>query len=216
MAFERKAHQAFIQAGTVLLAKMPLSNTAMKAFTSLDPEIRGTTTSMLFMNKFLEVLPGLQEKEDVFKEEVKMFQHDKSLKQIHVTRIDEWWRQVETADSGNAAPVKVLGSVDAIQVETAGSGNAAEVNILGSGDAAEVNLPPKEKPKPKKQLLSNAEKCKAFRERLKLDEERNKLAKEKKKLDNLSYRLSLISELKEIAKQKAALQCSRHIELRDS
>ncbi|KAK3758979.1 hypothetical protein RRG08_005605 [Elysia crispata] len=57
--------------------------------------------------------------------------------------------------------------------------------------------PPKEKPKPKKQSRSNAEKCKAFRERLKHDEERNKLAKEKKKLDNLSYRLSLTPEQKE-------------------
>ncbi|GFO21825.1 hypothetical protein PoB_004833000 [Plakobranchus ocellatus] len=38
MAFERKAHPAFIQSGTVLLAKMPLSNTAMKAFASLDSE----------------------------------------------------------------------------------------------------------------------------------------------------------------------------------
>ena len=79
VAFENKALQAFIQACKVLINKMPLSSTTMKAFASLDPEIRGTITSMIYMRKFLMVLPDLKGHEDSFKEEVKSFQIAKCL-----------------------------------------------------------------------------------------------------------------------------------------
>ena len=94
VAFENKALQAFIQAGKVLINKMPLSSTTMKAFAYLDPELRGTTTSMLYMHKFLMVLPDLKGHEDSFKEEVKSFQIDHSIETIAARRIDKCWGQV--------------------------------------------------------------------------------------------------------------------------
>ncbi|GFN90955.1 hypothetical protein PoB_001746100 [Plakobranchus ocellatus] len=91
--FVQRSLAAFNNAGQVLLEKMPLDNDCIMAFSALDPEIRGTTASLLCLNNLAALIPSVVLDEGALDQESRSFQTDKNILPVS-GRIEVWWAKL--------------------------------------------------------------------------------------------------------------------------
>ncbi|XP_053397560.1 uncharacterized protein LOC128556423 [Mercenaria mercenaria] len=90
------ASTAYIETGTYLQVKLPLSNKILRCVSALDPAAHGHSESLKAMKKLQEMVPcnlSIEEK-DGFDSEVHRFQVDNSLPDDKGRRLDEWWGDI--------------------------------------------------------------------------------------------------------------------------
>jgi len=93
--FEQKAVSAYVAAAKVLIAKMPLNNAALQAFSAFDPTVRKSTACLRHLLKLPSLMPALiTSDDDSFDLEVRRYQGDSTLPSPDVP-ISKWWSAVD-------------------------------------------------------------------------------------------------------------------------
>ena len=97
IAFLKTARSAYIQCGQYLQRKMPVNNPVLKVCSSLDPEVRGSTTTLNYLLRLPAVTKLLgQNKETLgdFKTQAEQYMSDRTLSGDSKLPIDQWWASV--------------------------------------------------------------------------------------------------------------------------